>query len=282
MREFKAHAFLKLAAEERITHALLVPAMYGLFLLDPTFAQFDLSCWRIAVYGGAPMPEATIHGLSQRLPELQLCNGYGATETTSPAVLMPLGQGISHSESIGKVVPCGDLQVMDESGSPVPTGDEGEFWIAGPMIAKEYWADEAATRAAFVNGYWKSGDIGTVDAEGYVRIKDRKKDVVNRGGYKIYPAEVENVLREHPGVLDAAVVGRPDSILTERVVAFVQPRDGALGADQLREFCRSRMADYKIPEFVVMIPAPLPRNANGKIQKALLRQQALELQPAPR
>jgi acyl-CoA synthetase (AMP-forming)/AMP-acid ligase II len=277
MREFKAKAFLELAARERITHALMVPAMYGLCLLEPGFSRYDLSTWRIAVYGGAPMPEATIRSFSERLPQVELCNGYGATETTSPTTIMPLGEGVKHSDSIGKVVPCGDLRVVDEAGRPVPPGVEGEFWIAGPMVVKEYWADEEATRRSFVDGYWKSGDVGTIDEQGYVRIKDRKKDMVNRGGFKVYPAEVENALREHPDVLDCAVVGRPDPILTERVVAFVLPRDVMLGARTLREFCATRMADYKVPEFVVMVDTALPRNANGKIQKDVLRQMALQL-----
>jgi acyl-CoA synthetase (AMP-forming)/AMP-acid ligase II len=277
MREFKAKAFLELAARERITHALLVPAMYGLCLLEPGFAQCDLSTWRIAVYGGAPMPEATIRSFSELLPQLQLCNAYGATETTSPTTLTPLGQGVKHSDSIGKVVPCGELRVVDEAGRAVASGVEGEFWIAGPMVVKEYWADEEATRRSFVDGYWKSGDVGTIDDQGYVRIKDRKKDMVNRGGFKVYPAEVENTLREHPDVLDCAVVGRPDPILTERVVAFVLPRDATLGPKTLREFCATRMADYKVPEFVVMVDTALPRNANGKMQKDVLRQMALQL-----
>jgi acyl-CoA synthetase (AMP-forming)/AMP-acid ligase II len=280
MREFKAKSFLELASGERITHALMVPAMYGLCLLDAGFARYDLSRWKIAVYGGAPMPEATIRKFGEFLPQLQLCNGYGATETTSPTTIMPLGEGVRHADSIGKVVPCGELRVVDDAGRPVAPGAEGEFWIGGPMVVKEYWADEEATRRSFADGYWKSGDIGTIDEQGYVRIKDRKKDMVNRGGYKVYPAEVENVLREHPGILDCAIVGRPDSILTERVVAFVQPRDGSLSAVAVREFCATRMADYKVPDFVVTVDVPLPRNANGKIQKNLLRQMAIELDGA--
>jgi long-chain acyl-CoA synthetase len=278
MREFKAKGFLELAQRERITHALLVPAMYGLCLLEPDFPNYDLAHWRIAVYGGAPMPVATILELSKRLPQLQLCNAYGATETSSPVTIMPPGEGTAHADSIGKLVPCGELRVIDDTGRAVAPGIEGEFWIGGPMVVKEYWADEDATRRSFVDGYWKSGDIGTVDEQGYVRIKDRKKDMVNRGGFKVYPAEVENALCEHPDVLECAVVGRPDPIFTERVVAFVLPRNGTLRATALREFCVTRMADYKVPDYVVMVNGPLPRNANGKIQKDRLREMALDLE----
>ena len=113
------------------------------------------------------MPEATIRELSERQPQLQLCNAYGATETSSPVTIMPPGEGTAHADSIGKLVPCGDLRVVDDTGCSVAPGLEGEFWFGGPMVVKEYWADEDATRGSFVDGYWKSGDIGTVDEQGY-------------------------------------------------------------------------------------------------------------------
>ena len=114
MREFNRRAFLEAAAAERITHALLVPAMYGLLLLEPDLATFDFSSWRLGVYGSAPMPEATIRRFAEAVPNLVMCNAYGATETTSPATIMPPGDGIAHSDSIGKVVTCGEIRVMDE------------------------------------------------------------------------------------------------------------------------------------------------------------------------
>ena len=278
MREFNRRAFLELAARERITHALLVPAMYGLCLLEPDLATFDFSSWRLGVYGSAPMPEATIRRFAETVPHLIMCNAYGATETTSPATIMPPGDGIAHSDSIGKVVPCGEIRVMDEAGREVPPGEAGEFWIAGPMIVPGYWRNEVANAGSFASGYWKSGDIGTIDAEGYVRIADRKKDMINRGGFKIYPAEVENVLSEFPSVIEAAVVGRPDNVLGERVVAFINAGDAAVTEEAIREFCATRMADYKVPEYVVVGTRPLPRNANGKIQKAELREAAQKLE----
>jgi acyl-CoA synthetase (AMP-forming)/AMP-acid ligase II len=278
MREFNRRAFLELAASERITHALLVPAMYGLCLLDPDLAKFDFSTWRLGVYGSAPMPEPTIRRFAEAVPHLVMCNAYGATETTSPATIMPPGDGIAHSDSIGKVVPCGEIRVMDETGREVPPGEAGEFWIAGPMIVPGYWRNDAANASSFASGYWKSGDIGSVDAEGYVRIADRKKDMINRGGFKIYPAEVENVLSEFAGVIEAAVVGRPDAVLGERVVAFINAGDAAVTQETIRAFCATRMADYKVPEYVVVGNRPLPRNANGKIQKADLREAAQKLE----
>ena len=278
MREFNRRTFLELAAKERITHALLVPAMYGLLLLEPDLASFDFSSWRLGVYGSAPMPEATIRRFAEAVPHLVMCNAYGATETTSPATIMPPGEGIAHSDSIGKAVPCGEIRVMDEAGREVTPGETGEFWIAGPMIVPGYWRNDGANATSFAGGFWKSGDIGSVDAEGFVRIADRKKDMINRGGFKVYPAEVENVLSEFAGVVEAAVVGRPDSVLGERVVAFINAGEGAVTEEAIRAFCASRMADYKVPEYVVVGNRPLPRNANGKIQKADLREAAQKLE----
>ncbi|MDY0748051.1 class I adenylate-forming enzyme family protein [Paucibacter sp. R3-3] len=276
MREFRARAFLEMAEREQITHALLVPAMYALCLLEPEMPRFDLARWRLGVYGSAPMPESTITRVAELLPGLDLCNAYGATETTSPATIMPLGEGISHTDSIGRVVPCGDIRVMNEQGHEVAPGETGELWIGGPMVVPGYWNNPQATASSFIDGYWKSGDIGAIDAEGFVRIFDRKKDMINRGGFKVYPAEVENALCSAPGVVEAAVVGRPDPVLTERVVAFVRRSDPALDDAALKRFCKDNMADYKVPDRIVVQDEPLPRNANGKIQKDQLRHLASE------
>ena len=273
MRSFARSDFLITAARERITHALMVPAMYGLCLLEPDLDAFDLSAWRLGVFGSAPMPEPTIRRFAAAVPHLVMCNAYGATETTSPATIMPPGAGAARMDSIGRVVPCGEIRVMDAQQQEVPHGELGELWIAGPMIVPGYWRNDAATALSFVDGFWKSGDIGSVDADGFVRIADRKKDMINRGGYKVYPAEVENVMCDQAGVVEAAVVGVPDSILGERSVAFIHATTDQT-EDAMRAFCAGRLADYKVPDWVVVSEDPLPRNANGKIQKDQLRRMA--------
>ncbi len=272
LRAFKARDFLELAARERITFACMVPAMYILCLMDPDFDRFDLSAWRVGSFGGAPMPEATIDALARKLPNLVLSNAYGATETTSPTTLMPLGQNLDHRDSVGQVVPCGEVRVVDELGRPVPLGTPGELWIRGPMVVKGYWNKPEANAASFTDGFWHSGDIGSMDEAGFVRVFDRLKDMINRGGYKVFSAEVENALAYHPGVVECAVVGRPDPVLGERVQAFVLPKSADVTAEAIRRFCAERMADYKVPEIVEFVAEPLPRNANGKVQKALLRE----------
>ncbi len=269
--EFKRRRFLELAQEERITHALLVPAMYNLCLLEPDLAAFNLSSWRIGAFGGAPMPGPTAARFAQAFPGLQLRDCYGATETASPATITPLGQGGDRAGSVGRAVPCGELVVMGDDGREVARGEQGELWIAGPMVVPGYWRRPEADAEAFAGGYWKSGDIGSIDADGYVRIADRKKDMINRAGFKVYPAEVESTLAGLQGVVEAAVVGRPDAVLGETVTAFLCVTDRGPTAEQVRAWCAERMADYKVPQQVIIGSAPLPRNANGKIQKAELR-----------
>jgi acyl-CoA synthetase (AMP-forming)/AMP-acid ligase II len=257
---FKAREFLALAERERMTHTLMVPAMYNLCLLEAGFGDYDLSSWQIGGYGGAPMPAATIAALADKLPRLGLMNAYGATETTSPATLMPPEQTARRRESVGLAVPGAEIKAVD-----------GELWLRGPMVVKGYWDDPAATGREFTDGFWHSGDLGSIDSEGFVRVLDRKKDMINRGGFKIYSAEVESALAEHPAVVESAVVGVPCPVLGERVHAFVTVRSRGVTEQALREFCAQRLSDYKVPEKFLLRDEPLPRNANGKVLKRELR-----------
>jgi len=268
---FKAGDFVRLIDAQRISHTLMVPAMYNLCLLNEEFNRRDLSCWRIGGYGGAPMPVATIDALAARLPGLTLLNAYGATETTSPVTMMPAGLTRDHADSVGVALPAADIRAMDETGREVAPGETGELWIGGPMVVPGYWCNAEATAASFTAGFWHSGDLGSVDAQGFVRILDRKKDMINRGGFKIYSVEVENVLMALPGVVEAAVVGRPCQVLGERVHAYLHAPDAMQDDEAVRAHCRSNLADYKVPEAITWCESPLPRNANGKVMKRLLR-----------
>ncbi len=273
MPSFKAADFLKLATQERMTHTLMVPAMYNLCLLQSDFDRLDLSAWRVGAYGGAPMPVATIDRLAETVPGLTLMNCYGSTETTSPTTLMPQGQTAAHSNTVGRSLACAEVIVVDDDGKEVAHGQLGEIWIKGPMVVKNYWGNPAATASNFTGGFWHSGDIGSIDAAGYVKVVDRKKDMINRGGYKIYTIEVENVLHGHPAVLECAVVAKPCPVLGERVHAFVALRERGVSAAALKAFCAERLSDYKVPESYTLSDAPLPRNANGKLVKRALRDQ---------
>jgi O-succinylbenzoic acid--CoA ligase len=269
---FKAKDYLALAERERITYTLMVPAMYNLCLLQPTLKEHDLSRWRVAAYGGAPMPQATIDSLARELPDLVLMNVYGATETTSPVTMVPPGETGHRGEAVGLPLPCADILVMDPEGREVPRGDSGEIWCAGPMIAREYWTDPKATAANITGGFWHTGDIGRLDADGYLHVSDRMKDMLNRGGLKIYSVEVENVLQQYPGVVEAAVVGKPCPVLGERVHAFVYAGGGKLDEAKLKELCAQRLSDYKVPESYTFTSEPLPRNPTGKLLKRALRE----------
>jgi len=257
-----------------------VPAMYNLCLMQPGFASADLSAWRVGGYGGAPMPVATIDALTDRLPGLVLINAYGATETCSPATMVPMGQTRAHADSVGVSLPAADIRVMDDNGKELPAGETGELWIGGPMVVPGYWANPEATELSFTDGYWHSGDLGSKDAEGYVRVFDRMKDMLNRGGYKVYSVEVENALMAWPGMVEAAVVARSCPVLGERVHAFVHAPGQAQDVAALRAHCAQRLADYKVPESWTWSDTPLPRNANGKLMKRVLRDQLLSVMAA--
>lgn len=272
--EFKAPAFVELAARERITYSLMVPAMYQLCLLQPAFKTLDLSSWRVGGFGGAPMPVPTVKALAQAVPGLTLVNCYGSTETASPATIMPLGLSAVHNDSVGIAAPCADIVVVDGEGNPVGPGESGELLIGGPMVVPGYWDNPDATTKGFVDGRWRSGDLGSVDAQGLVRIYDRIKDMINRGGFKIYSVEVENTLMALPGVVEAAVVGHPCEVLGERVHAYLYAPSAALDTEAVRAHCAARLADYKVPEQVMFMDRPLPRNANGKLLKRALRETA--------
>lgn len=268
---FKARPFLELAQAERMSYAIMVPAMYKLCLMEPDFADFDLSSWRIGAFGGAPMAESSIETLAAQLPQLTLVNIYGSTETSSPAVMMPLGECPAHPDKVGKALPYADILIMDEEGRERPRGEQGEIWIAGAMTIPRYWNNPEATENGFTGGYWKSGDIGTMDGDGYIRLLDRMKDMINRGGFKIYSVEVENMLMSHEAVTEAVVVGRPCAVLGERVEAFVVARGQADGTT-LRDFCARHLSDYKVPDHVYIVEGPLPRNPNGKLLKNAVRE----------
>jgi len=271
MREFKAKDFLEFASQERMTHTLMVPAMYSLCLFEPTFRADNLQNWRIGGYGGAPMPVAVIEQLAKVLPQLDLRNAYGSTETTSPVTLMPAGMNENHLDSVGRVLPCADVRIMNDVGQEVPYGETGELWINGAMVVPGYWDNPEATAQSFTAGYWHSGDLGCMDAQGFVKIFDRKKDMLNRGGFKIYSVEVENCLMGIEGVLEAAIVGKPCPVLGERVHAFIYAPRKSVADEHVFKHCKQALADYKVPESITWLEDPLPRNANGKVLKRQLR-----------
>jgi len=273
--EFKAADYLRIAARERATQTIMVPAMYNLCLLQADFDSYDLSAWRIGGYGGAPMPITTIEKLARKIPGLKLINAYGATETTSPSTIMPPEFTATHIDSVGLPCPGATIVAMDEQGREVPRGEVGELWIHGGSIIRGYWNNAKATAESFTGGFWHSGDLGSVDESNFVRVFDRKKDMINRGGHKIYSAEVESVLAGHEDVVESAIIAKPCPVLGERVHAVIVTRNPQLDVDALRAWCATQVSDYKVPESITVSTEPLPRNANGKVLKKKLREDLL-------
>ena len=271
MAEFKAAEYLKVASRERVTYTVMVPAMYNLCLLQPDFDSSDLSSWRIGGFGGAPMPVATIGKLDAKIPGLRLVNCYGSTETTSPSTIMPGELTASHIDSVGLPCPGAEIIVMDADGHGLPRGEIGEIWIRSGSVIKGYWNNPKATAESFTGGFWHSGDLGSIDAQNFVRVFDRQKDMINRGGLKIYSAEVESVLASHPAVVESAIIAKPCPVLGERVHAVIVTRS-EVGGEALRAWCAERLSDYKVPETLDLTTEPLPRNANGKVIKRQLRE----------
>jgi long-chain acyl-CoA synthetase len=271
MAEFKAAEYLKIAAAERITQTVMVPAMYNLCLLQADFDSYDLSSWRIGGFGGAPMPIATIEKLAAKNPGLKLINAYGSTETTSPSTIMPPELTAQHIDSVGLPCPGADIIVVDIDGRELPRGEIGEIWIRSGSVIKGYWNNPKATAESFTGGYWHSGDLGSIDAQNFVRVFDRQKDMINRGGLKIYSAEVESVLAAHPDVVESAIIAKPCPVLGERVHAVIVVRK-SVSSEALRAWCAERLSDYKVPETIDLTTELLPRNANGKVMKRQLRE----------
>jgi len=217
------------------------------------------------------MPVATIEKLDAKIPGLKLMNCYGATETTSPSTIMPGELTARHIDSVGLPCPGATIIVVDAEGRELPRGEIGELWIRSGSVIKGYWNNPAATAENFTGGFWHSGDLGSIDAENFVRVFDRRKDMINRGGLKIYSAEVESVLAGHPGVVESAIIAKPCPVLGERVHAVIVTRNKDVSGETLRAWCAERLSDYKVPETVALISEPLPRNANGKVMKRQLR-----------
>lgn len=276
MPSFKADNFLQLAQSESISYTLMVPAMYQLCLLRDDFSSYDLSAWTVGGYGGAPMLPEAIDQLARHMPRLRLSNCYGATETTSPVTIMPAHLTRDHLDSVGQLLPVAETLVMDSNGRELPPGEAGELWHKGPMVVEGYWENPEATEESFIQGYWRSGDVGCIDEQGFVYVMDRYKDLINRGGYKVFSVEVEKCLSEHHDIVEVAVVGKPCTVLGERVHAFVVPRAGVeLDQSELQAFCAQRLADYKVPESFTFENDALPRNANGKLMKRSLRERVI-------
>ena len=270
-RAFDAAQVVDEIERSRVTTVWLAPAMVNAIMAIPDVEQRDLSSVRVIINGGEKMPIPLIERIQRTFPSAWFADAYGLTETVSGDTFLDRASIVAKLGSVGRPCLYLELDVWDEQGRSVASGERGEIVLRGPKVFKGYWRDPDATARAFAGGWFHTGDIGVRDEDGYLFIVDRLKDMIVSGGENIAGSEVERVLYEHPAVLEAAVVGRPDERWGEVPVAFVALRpDLTATADELVEHCRAQLAKFKVPKDVTFIDA-LPRNPSGKVLKRELR-----------
>jgi long-chain acyl-CoA synthetase len=256
---------LALLTRDRITAFTGVPTMYGALLGHPDKAAYDLSALRVCISGGAAMPVEVMRGFESAFGCIVL-EGYGLSET-SPIASFNHPDKQRKPGSIGTPVRGVEMRVENDEGEEVTQGEVGEIAIRGHNVMKGYWRRPDDTASAIHDGWFRTGDLGMVDKDGYFFIVDRKKDLILRGGYNVYPREIEEVLYEHPAVAEAAVIGVPHPDLGEEVAAAVTLKPGAtITAEELRDQVKSQVAAYKYPRHVWFVDA-LPKGPTGKIVK---------------
>ncbi len=273
MYKWNAERALELIERERINTTAGVPSMAWQLLESPSFQLRDLSSLEGMSYGGAAAaPELTMNlgrSFARRVLPRQ---AYGATETSSITTAISAEDFFNRPGSVGPAVPCCDCSIVREDGRDAGVDEVGEIWISGPNVVKGYWNDPEATAASFGGGWYRTGDIGMKDAEGFVYVKDRIKDMLIRGGENIYCAEIEAALYEHEAIVEAAVIGIPHRVLGEEVGAIVQIKEGyTLDPEDIRRHVGERMAAHKVPKHVDIRTSELPKNASGKVLKRVLR-----------
>jgi len=270
---FAASSFCAAIQKERINYTVLVPTMINLLTQFADVKSYDLSSLEVLAYGGSPMAPELIRRTRELLPHVELVQVYGLSETGFLAGLQDHEHTNDRLVSCGRPCPGIDLQVVDEAGRPVETGQRGELVARGANVMLGYWNDLEDTESTFRNGFFRTGDIGYQDADGYFFILDRLKDMIVTGGENVYCGEVEAVIFRHPAIREVAVFGIPDPQWGELVAASVVLKPGvSLTEEALVFHCRQSLANYKVPRHIEFSETDLPKNGTGKILKRLLRE----------
>jgi len=271
-RDFDAVAVLASIADEKLTCAWLAPVMTSALLAEPTRDNYDVSSLQWAIGGGERTPEMRIRTFSQYFTGGRYIDAYGLTESCSGDTLMEAGREIEKIGSVGRALAHVEIEIRDDNGRSVPAGEAGEICLRGPKITGGYWNDPDKTAASFYGDWFRTGDVGYLDDDGFLYLTDRKKDMIISGGENIASSEVERVVYQIPGVREAAVIGVPDDKWGERPVAVVVLAPGAtLDFDTMAAHCRAHLAGFKTPKELV-IREQLPRNPSGKVLKRVLRE----------
>ncbi|MBJ7413199.1 MAG: acyl--CoA ligase [Phenylobacterium sp.] len=274
MRRWDAEPAMKLIEREKVSSTGGVPTIAWQLIEHPARAKYDLSSLMAVTYGGAPSAPELVRKIAEVFPGSQPGNGWGMTETTATFTSHMGMDYLNRPDSAGPAAPVGEMQVRDpaDGKTVLPPGSVGELWVKGPQVVKLYWNKPDATAETFQDGWLRTGDLARIDDEGFLFIIDRAKDMLIRGGENIYCVEVENVLYDHPDVMDAALVGIPHKTLGEEPAAVVHLKPGGAATEtELRQFVRERLAAFKVPVKIAFWPETLPRNANGKILKTELK-----------
>jgi long-chain acyl-CoA synthetase len=277
MYKWDAEKALEMIEREQITNFVGVPTQSWDLVNSPAFDKYDTTSLRAVGGGGAPSPTSLVGKVNDKVKNGSPQLGYGMTETNAFGPGITGSDYLSHPTSTGRAVLPMKVEIRDENLKPVPTGQSGEIWFFGPMLIRGYWNRPEATAETIVDGWLRSGDLGRLDADGFVYIEDRVKDMILRAGENVYGAEVESAIYEHPAVHEAAVFGVPHERLGEEVAVAIYPNDHmTLTAEELWAFLDDKIAKFKIPTQVVIINEPLPRNAAGKFLKRDLQQQVVK------
>ncbi len=280
LRELDLNELVRIMSQDGVTHAVLVPAALQFLQMVPGVDDVDFSGVRMMAYGASPISEEVLVGSIKMFPNADFWQVYGLTETTAGVVFLPPEDHVVDGPNRHRLRSCGvagpnvELRIVDGTTlDDMATGEVGEIWIRSPQVMKGYWNMPEETAAAITaDGWFRSGDAGYLDEDGYLYIHDRVKDMIVSGGENVYPAEIENVLMSHPAVADAAVIGVPDDTWGETPKAIIVRAPGVeVGEDELIEFCRGQLARFKCPTSVDWVDG-LPRNPSGKILKKELRE----------
>lgn len=263
---------LDTVAERRVTALYLTPGMYRRVFRHQEFTNRDLTSWRNCIVGSESVPAATVKEISEALPHGEVLNIYGLTECGGPCVTVSRGRdALVKAPSVGRGMLNTTVAIVDEAGNRIGPGTVGEIIVQGDQCATRYWENPEATAETFHDGWVFTGDLGFMDADGYLTLVDRKKDVVISGGENIFPAEIEAILYRHPAILEASIVGVPDPEWGEIVMAYVVMQPGAQASlADIQEYCSEHLASYKKPRRVRFLEA-LPRNSSGKVVKSELK-----------
>ena len=261
--------FIKTLKNNKFTVCIGLNTLYNAMMNHPDFSKLDFSQLKISVAGGMALQGAVAQRW-QKITGTPLIEGYGLTET-SPLVSCNPPDGTDKVGTIGLPAPSTEIKLADDRGNEVGDGQSGEIWVRGPQVMRGYWRQPEETAAILTNDGWlKTGDIGVMDQQGFIKIVDRKKDMILVSGFNVYPNEIEDVVAHHPKVLEVAAIGVPDSKSTEAVKIFVVPRDPSLTAEELLAYCRENLTGYKMPKHIEF-RKDLPKTPVGKILRRELR-----------